>query len=231
MTIRLYDLAAAEDDRRVSPCCWRVRMALAHKGLEVETVPWRFTEKDVIAFSGQGSVPVLVDGETVVHDSWAIAEYLDETYPQRPLLFACEQARAAGLFIKHWTEQVLQPAILRVIVHDVLIHLHEKDKDYYRQSRERRLGARIEDIAADRARNLKHLDSALETLRATLAINPYLGGGKPNFADHIVFGAFQWARVCSDIPLVEPHGPICEWRQRMLNAYGGLAAKALACSA
>lgn len=230
MTIRLYDLAAAEDDRRFSPYCWRVRLALAHKGLEVETVPWRFTEKDTIAFSGQGSVPVLVDGESVVHDSWAIADYLDETYPQRPL-FACEQARAAGLFIKHWTEQVLQPAVLRVIVHDVLVHLHEKDKAYYRETRERRLGARIEDIAADRAANFERLDSALTILRSTLAANPYVGGGEPNFADHIVFGAFQWARVCSDIPLVELHDPVCEWRQRMLDAYDGLAAKAIACSA
>jgi glutathione S-transferase len=230
MTIRLYDLAAAEDDRRFSPHCWRVRLALAHKGLEVETVPWRFTEKDAIAFSGQGSVPVLVDGETVVHDSWEIAEYLDETYPQRPL-FACAQARAAGLFIKHWTEQVLQPAILRVIVADVVVHLHERDRAYYRETRERRLGAPIEDVASDRAGNLERLRTALQTLRLTLAINAYVGGDEPNYADHIVFGAFQWARVCSDIPLVEPNDPVCEWRQRMLDAYGGLAAKAIACSA
>jgi glutathione S-transferase len=230
MTIRLYDLAAAEDDRRFSPYCWRVRLALAHKGIEAETVPWRFAERDAIAFSGQSSVPVLVDGETVVHDSWAIAEYLDETYPERPL-FQCSQARAAGLFIKHWTEEVLQPSVLRVIVGDVLIHLHDKDKAYYRETRERRLGARLEDIAADRAANLERLDSALAPLRATLAINPYMGGEAPNFADHIVFGPFQSARACSDIPLVEPNGPICEWRQRMLDAYDGLAGKALACSA
>lgn len=230
MTIRLYDLAAAEDDRRFSPHCWRVRLALAHKTLEFETVPWRFTDKDAIAFSGQGSVPVLVDGETVVHDSWAIAEYLDEIYPQRPL-FACAQARAAGLFIKHWTEQVLQPAVLRVIVADVVVHLHERDRAYFRETRERRLGARIEDVAADRAGNLDRLRTALQTLRLTLATNPYVGGGEPNFADHIVFGAFQWARVCSDIPLVETGDPVCEWRQRMLDAYEGLAGKAVACSA
>ncbi|WP_375505338.1 glutathione S-transferase N-terminal domain-containing protein [uncultured Nostoc sp.] len=58
--IRLYDLAGAEDDRRFSPNCWRVRLALLHKGLPFETVPWRFTEKETIAFSGQGKVPVIV---------------------------------------------------------------------------------------------------------------------------------------------------------------------------
>jgi len=46
MSITLYDLAGAEADRRFSPFCWRARMALADKGLAVETVPWGFNEKD-----------------------------------------------------------------------------------------------------------------------------------------------------------------------------------------
>lgn len=33
-------------------------------------------------------VPVLVDGNTVVHGSWSIAEYLDKTYGDKPSLFA-----------------------------------------------------------------------------------------------------------------------------------------------
>ena len=82
--IRLWELAGAEDGRVFSPYCWRTRMALAHKGLAVESVPWRFTEKDAIAFSGQDRVPVMMDGDREVHDSWAIALYLDETYPRRP---------------------------------------------------------------------------------------------------------------------------------------------------
>src|SRR3954447_20927262 len=86
MAIKLYDLAGADDDRRFSPYCWRVKMALAHKGLQVESFPWRFTEKDTIAFSGQKHVPVIVDGNRFVSDSWAIAMYLDEAYPDRPML-------------------------------------------------------------------------------------------------------------------------------------------------
>src|SRR5436190_7008774 len=35
VTITLYDLAGAEAERRFSPFCWRTKMALAHKGLEV----------------------------------------------------------------------------------------------------------------------------------------------------------------------------------------------------
>ena len=87
MALRLYDLAGAEPERRFSPYCWRIKMALAHKGLSFDTVPWRFTEKDVIAFSGQGRVPVLVDDDRVVFDSWTIATYLEDTYLDRPSLF------------------------------------------------------------------------------------------------------------------------------------------------
>jgi hypothetical protein len=51
MSLILYDLAGADPARRFSPYCWRVRLAIEHKGLSVETIPWRFTDKDVIAFS------------------------------------------------------------------------------------------------------------------------------------------------------------------------------------
>ena len=81
MSIVMYDLAGADPALRFSPYCWRTRFALAHKGLPVETVPWRFTERDAIAFSGQAKVPVIQDDGKVVHDSWSIAEYLEALVP------------------------------------------------------------------------------------------------------------------------------------------------------
>jgi glutathione S-transferase len=85
MTITMYDLAGGEADRRFSPFCWRSKMALAHKELAVESVPRRFTEKDKLPQPNAGRVPVIVDGDRVVHD--AIADYLDDRYPDRPSLF------------------------------------------------------------------------------------------------------------------------------------------------
>src|ERR1700753_4014497 len=87
MGITLYDLAGVEAERRFSPFCWRTRMALAHKGLEVETVPWRFTEKDRLPQPNRGQVPVIRDDPRVVHDSTAIADYLEKQYPTGPSLF------------------------------------------------------------------------------------------------------------------------------------------------
>ena len=87
MTFELYDLAGCRDDLRFSPFCWRARMALADKGAGVVTIPWHGVEKDRIAFSGQGLVPVLVAGSAYVSGSWRIAEFLDETTPDAPRLF------------------------------------------------------------------------------------------------------------------------------------------------
>ena len=80
MPITLYDLAGVEAERRFSPFCWRTRMALAHKGLEVETVPWRFTEKDRLPQPNGGRVPVIVDGGQVVHEFFD-----DRRVPRKPL--------------------------------------------------------------------------------------------------------------------------------------------------
>src|SRR6516162_311869 len=96
MTITMYDLAGAEVDRRFSPFCWRSRMALAHKGLAVETVPWRFIEKDKLPQPNAGRVPVIVDGGRVVDDSTAIADYLEERYPDRQSLIRRRSRAGVG---------------------------------------------------------------------------------------------------------------------------------------
>ena len=75
------------------------------------TVPWRFTEKTAIAFSGQGLVPVLVDGETTVADTWAIAIDLEELYPDRPSLFGGLSGVAPTRFVNAWADTVLNPAL------------------------------------------------------------------------------------------------------------------------
>ena len=44
MTILLYDLVGRDTTRPFSPHCWKVAMALAHKGLAISTAPTRFLE-------------------------------------------------------------------------------------------------------------------------------------------------------------------------------------------
>ena len=225
--LRLFDLAGADDAVRFSPNCWRTRLALAHKGLPVETVAWRFTEKDAIAPSGQGKVPVLVAGDKWLYESWDIAEYLEDTYPDRPSLFGCPQGRAAARFVNQWASEVLHPAVARVIVPDIPAALHEKDKEYFRTTREAAFGRSFAAIAAERDDALAALRSALAPLRSTLTRQSFIAGAAPAYADHAAFGAFQWARVISPTALTASDDPVSGWVERMLDAYGGLARSAM----
>lgn len=222
----MYDLAGADPLLRFSPYCWRTKMALAHKGLSVETVPWRFTEKEAIAFSGQGKVPVLMDGDKTISDSWEIACYLDEAYPDRPALFGSADAKGAAFFIKRWCEGQVHPALVRLIVADIVDVLHEKDVGYFRESREKALGAALEDYCAAQAENLKHLHNVLSPLRFTVKDQPFLNGEAPAYADYIVFGALQWARCSSPQDLLPDDDPVSGWFAAMLDLYDGLGAKA-----
>ncbi len=224
--LKLYDLAGADDNLRFSPYCWRVKLALAHKGLAVETIPWRFTEKDRIAASGQERVPVLVDGDKWIVDSWNIAGYLEDAYPDRPSLFGSGTARALSRFYVGWADLVVQPAMARLIVRDITDHLHPKDRDYFRKSREERFGKTLEAVVADRDKNLPAFRALLAPLRAVLKNQPFLGGASPLQADYIVFGGFQWARAISAFELLEKDDVIYSWRERILDLYGGLARKA-----
>ena len=222
MSLKLYELVGA-DDRRFSPYCWRVRMALAHKGLEAELIPTCFTDKDKIAFSKQDKVPVLVDGETVVSDSFEIACYLEDAYPGRPSLFGGAVGRAEARFINHWVITTVHGPLARLVIKDILDHVDTKDRAYFRDSRTKRLGAPLEDIQAGREARLPEFRTSLAPFRTLLAEQPYMCGETPAFGDYILFGAFQWARVISPFHLLERNDPVHAWRRRMLDLFDGLA--------
>jgi len=223
--ITLYDLAGARDDCRFSPNCWPVRMALLHKGLPFETVPWRFTEKDRIAFSDQGAVPVLVDGDRAVVEKWVIAEYLEDVYPDRPSLFGGLRGRAVAHFVTNWTVSAVTLGAIRLILSDIFNVLHEKDKAYFRQSREKRFGMALEDVTKDRDTRVDEFRRALQPLRLSLGRAPFLCGDSPAWADYVAFGPFQWARSVSCFPLLKPDDPVHAWRARMTGLFDGAANK------
>jgi len=198
-----------------------------HKGLPFDTIPLRFTDKDAIAFSGQSRVPVLIDGDEVVSDSWTIATYLEDAYTDRPSLFRGEGGRAVTRFVNAWADGVLVGGILRLIVTDILAHLDEKDRAYFRETREKRFGAKLETISADRETNVLAFRKTLEPIRTVLAAQPYFGGEMPAYADYVVFGCFQWARCISSFPLLLKDDPVWAWRDRLLSAFDRFARKAL----
>jgi glutathione S-transferase len=221
MSIVLHDLAGADPDVRFSPYCWRTRFALAHKGLPVETVPWRFTDREQIAFSGQGKVPVLQDDGKVVSDSWAIAEYLEEQYPT-PTLFGGATGRAHALFVNAWADAVLVGGIARFIMRDLWDMIDPKDRDYFRSSREERFGQSLEAVQEGREARLKAFQDLLLPVRLVLRRQQWLGGAAPSYADHIVAGTLMWPRCASRFQLLDDNDPVAQWHGRVLDLYGGL---------
>jgi len=85
----------------------RIALALAHKGIDVESV-WVYPadRSEVVRVSGQELVPVLVDGDHVIPDSTAILEHLEERFPERPL-YPSDPARRTELrLFVDWFNQV-----------------------------------------------------------------------------------------------------------------------------
>jgi glutathione S-transferase len=223
MPITMYDLAGEDPARRFSPFCWRARMALAHKGLDVETVPWRFTEKDRLPKPNDGRVPVIIDGDRVVHDSSAIADYLEQQYPDRPALFGGAVGRGLARFVQNWTETVVQPGLIDLVVLDIWRHAAPQDRDYFRTSREARFGRTLEEAVRERETRLPAFRTSLDPLRRTVERQNFVSGDAPGYTDYVVFGAFQWARAISDLELLAADDSIRAWRGRMLDLHGGLA--------
>ena len=171
---------------------------------------------------------MLLDGDKVVHDSWAIACYLEDAYPDRPSLFGGAAARAPTRFLNSWADTVLNNGIMRFVAADIFAKIHAKDRDYFRAGREQRFGMSLEAYVAEREKHLPGFRQSLTPLRTTLMAQPYLAGERPGSADYIVLGSFQWPRCVSTFALLEADDPILAWRERMLDAFDGLGRKAMA---
>ena len=71
------------------------------------------------------------------------------------------------------------PGLFRMYVTDILAHVHPRDRDYFRASREKMIGTTLEAYAADRDARLAPFRDSLAPLRATLGRQPFLAGDAP----------------------------------------------------
>jgi glutathione S-transferase len=229
MELALYELGGRRD-QRYSQFSWRSTLALAHKNLPFRSVPVRVSDKASIAFSRQTKVPILVNGDSVVCDSWRIAEHLETTFAGRASLFGGDTGRGLARFINAWVDRQLVPTLVPLLMIDVLGIVDEEDAQHLRQQVEAAFRGKLEELAAGREKQIVAFRRLLDPARKTLQSQPFLSGPNPAYADYILFSLFQWARIVSPFQVLEPSDAIATWRDRLLALYGGLAQAEPACA-
>ncbi|ACP24702.1 putative lignin beta-ether hydrolase [Sinorhizobium fredii NGR234] len=222
MTRKLYALCGTDRTRPFSPHVWKTKLSLAHKGLGFDVAPIGFTEIPKLEQGATKIVPLLRDGEKLVSDSFDIALYLEEAYPERPTLFSGEGGKAMARFVEGWSQMTLHPAIGRIAIMDIHDSLEPVDRAYFRRSREERFGRPLETVAEAGKTDLETFSAKLEPLRHMLKFQPFIGGERPLFADYIVFGALQWARIVSPHRLLATGDVVSGWFERCLDLHDGL---------
>jgi glutathione S-transferase len=224
--LELWELGGRRDCR-FSTFSWRTRLALHHKRLAFVVHPVAVSDKAAIAFSGQGKVPILKHGDHVVTDSWAIACYLERAFPDAPSLFGGPVGEALTHFFNLWTDRDLVPAIVPYLMRDVLDCVEEADARHLRGQIEDFFKKSLEELAGERGKALEQFRRRLQPVRKTLEQRRFLGGDAPAYADHILFGVLQWARVVSSATVLEPNDVVAAWFERVLDLYGGVGRKEL----
>jgi len=75
-------------DHPLSPYAMKIRMVLYEKGIDFEKLEIHSEDQrdELLRANPRGEVPALVDGDAVISDSKVIAEYIEEKFPDPPLL-------------------------------------------------------------------------------------------------------------------------------------------------
>ena len=221
-TITLYDLQLASGCT-ISPFVWATKYALAHKGFEIDIVPGGFT--GIMDRTGGKSerLPAIVDDGEWVLDSWVIAEYLDEKYPDRPMLIGDPGIKPLTEFVEGWLWRTAVGPWFRCYIQDYRDLSLPQDHEYVTKSRENMLeGRKLEDVQAGREDRLPQILPTLEPFRAILKENKWLGGDKPNYADYRALAVFLWTGSVARTPPMTEDEPLRDWLDRGFDLFGGL---------
>ena len=218
--LELWELGG-RDDCRFSTFSWRARLALHHKGLAFSVHPVAVSNKAAIGFSGQRKVPIVKHDGHVITDSWAIALYLEKEFPERPTLFGGDVGQTLTQVFNVWADRELIPALIPFLMRDVLDCVSEADGAHLRGQIEGAMKQSLEDLSVGREQAMTAFRRKLQPVRKALEANDFLGGAAPTYADYVLFGPLQWARVVSPAKVLEDGDVVAAWFDRMLDLYDG----------
>ena len=98
---------------------------------------------------------MLLDDDKAVVDSWVIANYLEDTYPEQPSLFGGEGGRAVGRMLNWWGDIDRGRRHLSADHRRHTENLKPVDAAYFRKTREARFGKPLEEIMAGREKSVE----------------------------------------------------------------------------
>lgn len=224
--LTFFELCGADQGVRFSPFVWRIKLMLAHKKVPYDSKTVTFTDKSALEPSGLKTVPVIKHNDAWISESFDIARYLDDQFPDKPL-FETPLAARQALLLNNWFDRNIVMPIFPMIVADILDALDGEDKEYFRVTREARLGGRkIEDVQKDREAAREAFQANLAPLERMLEDNEYLCGASPAFADYCLMGTLMWPYIVSEFDPITGSVPLKDWRERMFDQFDALARNA-----
>lgn len=108
----------------LQPQSRRIRIQLREKKIDFDLVaerPWERREA-LLQLNPSGETPVLVeDGGFAIAGAASIGEYLEEVYPENPLLGADPRARAETRRLVAWFEEKFEREVTRNLLHEKML--------------------------------------------------------------------------------------------------------------
>ena len=249
--IKLYDLAPSSNlTRYYSPTAWKTRLGLLHKGVSFETIPIDFLQlrRDIATRSGHPNITIpaieLDDGR-FIYDSFRIAEWLEETYPDAPSLFTGDgqSSRMAnpdhvntgksyarlidlglGASVSEWAVwyDLFFPQLDSLITGDELRAYFTSDDRLGPQGYQKLLARDYQELKRRAKMNVQPLVQLLNERPGE-----YFQGQYPGQVDYIIFGRYAFCRML-DVPLTkeiwnDQGEELNKWIDRISNLYDGHA--------
>lgn len=250
--IKLYDLAPTPTSTRYySPTAWKTRLGLLHKNVTFETVPVNFLDVrgELARRSAHPDITIpaieLPDG-TFIYDSYRIAEWLEETYPEAPSLFTGNGKLARDCDPDHVLSARNYTRLMDLglgasksewaVWYDLFFPqldqqiIGEEQRAYF--TSDARLGPQgyQKALAIDRQELTRRAKANVQPLVQLLRERPqhqYFQGTHPGQVDYIIFGRYAYCRML-DQQLAEEiwnqqGEELNNWIGNMSKAYDGHA--------
>ncbi|MEM1246956.1 MAG: glutathione S-transferase family protein [Acidobacteriota bacterium] len=190
-------------ETKTTPNSRRVRVFLAEKGIEVETVEVDITSMEnrsdgFLAKNPMGKVPVLeLDDGTFVSESAAICRYFEELQPSPPLFGTSAQERAE---VEMWHRRMeLDLAV-------PIMHVFQNTHPFFAE--------RIEQLGDYAERCRKTAAESMLWLDGVLADRPFIAGDEYTVADIVALIGIDFGRV-SGIKIDDPLTHLKRWHDEV----------------